>query len=137
MYIILKSGIFGFFPPNLCNSTKQLAIFSKLPFSANFRPADLAICLQSADIVSTLQTGCWKIGRPNLAIFCPIFGRDVSRWDNVPPANILPNLHTGQNVPRCAIPSPDGTKCWQMVRTICRRDSKPDGPEHKHYLPHY
>ena len=88
-------------------------------------------------------------GPSHLATFCPICRRDVSSANILPnlqtgrlicqhfaqSADILSNLHTGQNVPRWALPSADGTKCWQMGRPICRRDASPDGPEHKfHFL---
>ena len=71
---------------------------------------------------SHLQTGRRQMGPSYLATCCPICRRDASIWD-VPSADILSNLHTGQNVPRWAIPSTDGP--------ICRRDKMlADGPSH-------
>ena len=97
---------------------------------------------QSADILSNLQTGRRQMGRSHLATFCPIWRRDVSRWD-VPTANIFPNLltchpfcrrswlQTGQNVDDGPIwlhfaqsadgMSADGTSPLPTFCPVCQR----------------
>ena len=109
-----RSHLATFWP--LCRHFVQSAYWTKCP-GMNHPVCHRNIML--ADGLSHLPTGPSGYISPNLQtgrqqMGCPICQHFAQS------ADISSNLHTRQNLPRWALPSADGIKCWQMGRPICR-----------------